>query len=60
MATSTLIDSIRQSMQDSVVQVRCSSGRKPSPVTREQALAQVEMLEKAKQQYQVATLKQVL
>mgnify|MGYP003313311228 CR=1 FL=1 len=50
MATSTLIDS--KSMQDSVVQVRCSSGRKPSPVTREQALVQVEMLEKAKQQYQ--------
>lgn len=50
MAKPTLLDSIRQSMQDSAVLVRCSSGQKSSPVTREEALAQVAMLEKAKQE----------
>ncbi len=45
----TMLDLIQQSMQDSVVLVRCLTGRMPSPVTREEALAQVKMLEEAKQ-----------
>ena len=43
-----LLNSIRQSMQDSVVQVRCSLGRTSYATTRKQALQQVQMLEQAK------------
>ena len=44
-----LLNSIRQSMQVSVVQVRCSLGRTSYATTRKQALQQVQMLEEAKQ-----------
>lgn len=44
-----LLNSIKQSMQVSVVQVRCSSGRTSYATTRKQALQQVQMLEQAKQ-----------
>ena len=46
-----LLNSIRQSMQVSVVQVRCSLGRTSCAVTRKQALEQVRMLEEARQAY---------
>ena len=44
-----LLNSIKQSMQASVVQVRCSSGRTSYATTRKQALQQVQILEQAKQ-----------
>ena len=47
-----LLNSIRQSMQASAEQVRCSSGRTSYATTREQALNQVQMLERAKQAQQ--------
>ena len=49
MAAKILINSIKQSMQDSAVQVRCSLGRTSYATTRKQALQQVQMLEEAKQ-----------
>ena len=48
MATQTFIDSINKSMQDSARQVRLSLGRPSSQATRQQALAQVAMLQAAK------------
>ena len=47
-----LLDSIYKSMQVSALQIRCSLGRTPSHATREQALAQVAMLQQAKQAQQ--------
>ncbi len=44
-----LIDSIYRSMQDSARQVRRSLGRTSYATTLEEALSQVEMLQKAKQ-----------
>lgn len=49
-----LLNSIYKSMQDSAVQIRCSLGRTPSRVTREQALRQVAMLQHAKESAQMA------
>lgn len=49
MEEQTFLDSLFQSMQDSARQVRLSSGRPSSQATREQALKQVAMLEKAKE-----------
>ena len=49
MEEQTFLDSLFQSMQDSARQVRLSSGRPSSQATREQALKQVIMLEKAKE-----------
>lgn len=48
MAKKTLLNSIKQSMQDSAVQVRRSLGRNSYAVTLNQALQQVQMLERAK------------
>ena len=48
-----LIDSIYRSMQDSAVQVRRSLGRTSCAVTREKALNQVAMLQKAKETQQI-------
>lgn len=44
----TLIDLLYQSMQDSAREIRLSLGRPTSHATREEALRQVEMLQKAK------------
>ena len=49
MERQTLLNSLRQSMQASAVQVRCSLGRTSYATTRKQALQQVQMLEQAKQ-----------
>lgn len=43
------LDSIYRSMQESALQIRCSLGRTPSYVTREEALKQVAMLQQAKE-----------
>ena len=44
-----LLDSIRRSMEASALRVRCSLGRMPYATTREKALAQVQMLEEARE-----------
>ena len=51
-----LIDLINKSMQDSVLQVRRSLGRMPYVATREQALNQIAMLQKAKEAQQTVKL----
>lgn len=48
-----LINSIYKSMQDSALQIRLSLGRMPRAVTREQALSQVSMLQRAKEAQQI-------
>ena len=50
-----LLNSIRQSMQVSVVQVRSSLGRTSYATTRKKALQQVQMLEEAKQSQQTGS-----
>ena len=47
----TLIDLLYQSMQDSAREIRLSLGRPTSHATREEALRQVEMLQKAKKSF---------
>ena len=51
MEEQTFIDLIYKSMQDSAQQVRRSLGRTPSVATREQALNQVQMLQRAKEEF---------
>ncbi len=53
MGSQTFIDTINRSMQDSAKQVRLSLGRPSSQATREQAVRQVEMLKKAKENHQI-------
>ena len=53
MEEQTFLDSIYKSMQVSAQQIRCSLGRTPSRVTREQALKQVAMLQQAKLAQQI-------
>ena len=48
-----LLDLINKSMQDSALQVRCSLGRMSYATTREEALNQVAMLQKAKEARQI-------
>ncbi len=48
MEKQTLLNSIKQSMQVSAAQVRCSLGRTSSVATREQVLKQEQMLHQAK------------
>ena len=48
-----LIDLINKSMQASALQIRRSLGRMPYAATREQALSQVLMLQRAKEAQQV-------
>ena len=48
-----LINLINQSMRDSALQVRRSLGRMPYAATREEALNQVAMLQKAKEAWQI-------
>ena len=52
MENQILLNSIRKSMQDSAVQVRCSLGRTSYATTRELALQQVGMLLRAKEMFQ--------
>ena len=52
MENKILLNSIRKSMQESAVQVRCSLGRTSYATTRELALQQVGMLLKAKEMFQ--------
>ena len=51
MAEETFYNLISQSMQESAQLVRSSLGRSSYVISREKALAQVAMLDKAKQQY---------
>ncbi len=53
MENQILLNSIRKSMRDSAVQVRCSLGRTSYATTRELALRQVAMLLKAKESRQM-------
>ena len=46
-----LIDLINKSMQASALQIRRSLGRTPYVATREQALNQVQMLQRAKEEF---------
>ena len=46
-----LIDLINKSMQASALQIRRSLGRTPYAATREQALNQVQMLQRAKEEF---------
>ena len=48
-----LLDLINKSMQDSALQVRRSLGRMSYATTREEALNQVAMLQKAKEAWQI-------
>jgi len=48
-----LIDLINKSMQASALQIRRSLGRMPYAATREQALNQVQMLQRAKEAQQI-------
>ena len=48
-----LLDLINKSMQDSALQVRRSLGRMSYAATREEALSQVAMLQKAKEAWQI-------
>ena len=51
-----LIDLINKSMQASALQIRRSLGRMPYAVTREQALNQVLMLQRAKEESEDRTI----
>jgi hypothetical protein len=46
-----LIDLINKSMRASALQIRRSLGRMPYAATREQALNQVQMLQRAKEEF---------
>ena len=48
----TFLNLINQSMQESAWQVRSSLGRSPYVISREKALAQVAMLQEAKERAQ--------
>ena len=52
MAQETFYNLISQSMQESAQLVRSSLGRSSCATTREKALAQVAMLQEAKERYQ--------
>lgn len=52
MAQETFLNLISQSMQESARQVRSSLGRSSCATTREKALAQVAMLQAAKERQQ--------
>lgn len=52
MEEQTFLDLINKSMQDSAERVQRLTGRKPSCATREEAIKQVAMLQRAKEEWE--------